>query len=548
VFKQLRKVIAKAIAPAPVKRTKRQPTVEVKAVTTRPPLTFSRMYGAAKPSRLTTNWGQNTSSEDAELSSSLRTLRNRSRELIRDSAYAKRAKAIVQNNVVGSGIGLQAKVATTRGTLNDRINTDIEAAHARWAEASNCHTGGSLHLSDLERQAMGQVFEAGEIIIRKHRRPFGNSAVPLALELIEPERLADEFQPTAEMVNGTVRLGVEVDGFHRPLAYWIRTIHPGELRLNAQQTAKVERVDAADILHLRLIDRWPQTRGVPMLHSAMRRLNDMDGLGEAEIVAARAAACYMGFIELPNAESRYGEEQADGSHQSELEPAMIERLNPGEKFNFAAPNRPNAQLDPFMRLMLREVAAGVGVSYESLSRDYSQSNYSSSRLALLDDRDLWRFLQLWFIRNFRMPLYREWLQAAVLARAIPTISVQAYALNAEAFETVRFKPRGWSWIDPTKEVEAYKEAIKAGFTTQGRVIEQTGNGDDLEDVMQDRKRELELADSLDLTFDTDLEEMAELEAEAKAASQPEPVQPEPIDEGDDPTVQTAEKMLKGVPR
>ena len=46
-----------------------------------------------------------------------------------------------------------------------------------------------------------------------------------------------------------------------------------------------------------------------------------------------------------------------------------------------------------MRFMLREIAAGTGVSYESLSRDYSQSNYSSSRLALIDDRDLWRVFQ-----------------------------------------------------------------------------------------------------------------------------------------------------------
>jgi hypothetical protein len=53
--------------------------------------------------------------------------------------------------------------------------------------------------------------------------------------------------------------------------------------------------------------------------------------------------------------------------------------------DFVNPNRPNSTLDPFMRFLLREIAAGVGVSYESLSRDYSQSNYfKSSRL--IDDR------------------------------------------------------------------------------------------------------------------------------------------------------------------
>jgi lambda family phage portal protein len=229
----------------------------------------------------------------------------------------------------------------------------------------------------------------------------------------------------------------------------------------------------------------------------------MDGLGEAEIVASRAAACYMGFIKMPNAEVKYGDKQPDGSTMSELSPALIERLNPGEDFVFAAPNRPNAQLDPFMRLMLREVAAGVGSSYESLSRDYSQSNYSSSRLALLDDRDLWRMLQRWFIRSFREPLYNEWLTLAVMAGAIEDLDVLTYGNAPERFQAVRFKPRGWNWVDPTKEVQAYKDAVRCGFTTVSRVIEQTGNGDDLEDILTEREEELAWMKEKKLIFDTD---------------------------------------------
>lgn len=548
MFEHMRKTLAKAIAPQRKRKgaIQREPTPPKLPAVIPPRLSMSRMYAAAKSSRLTQGWGQNTSSEDSELSSSLTTMRNRSRELIRDSAFANRAKVIVQNNVVGSGIGLQAKVGTSRGSLNQRINDDIETQWERWSEASTCHTGGSLHFCEFERTAMGQVFEAGEVFIRKHRRAFGDSTIPFTLELIEPERIADAFQPSAVNQTAKVRLGIEADEFHRPVAYWIRNLHPGELRLTAEQTSKIERVPASDIVHLRLIDRWPQTRGVPWLHAAMRRLNDMDGLSEAEIVAARAAACYMGFITLPNAETKYGDKQADGSYQSELEPALIERLNPGEEFTFAAPNRPNAQLDPFMRLMLREVASGVGSSYESLSRDYSQSNYSSSRLALLDDRDLWRMLQAWFIRSLRMPIHREWLQAAVLSRTVAAVDVESYAINPAQFELVRFKPRGWNWVDPTKEVEANKEAIRAGFTTVSEVIASNGNGRDLEDVLNERKQELDLMKQMGLMFDTDPKAQAELEQMSKPKPV-EPVKPKPTDDGDDPTVETAEKMLREVP-
>jgi len=517
-----------------------------------------RMYAAAKSSRLTAGWGQSANtSEDTELVTSLRLLRSRSRELVRDAAYATRAKVIVQNNVVGMGIGLQAQVLTSRDKLNDRINNDIEAAWDAWCRAGSCHTGGALHFSDLERTAIGQVFEAGEVFLRLHYRAFGDSTIPLALELIEAERLADEFQPSPPAPNTWIRMGVEADAFYRPLAYWIRTLHPGELRLTMDQTARLERVPAELILHLRLIERWPQTRGVPWLHAAARRLNDMDGLSEAEITASRAAACYMGFIESPEGLTQYGDTQADGSQQVELEPAAVEHLAPGEKFNFAAPNRPNSQLDPFMRMMLREVAAGAGASYESLSRDYSQSNYSSSRLALLDDRELWQVLQKWFIRAFREPLHRIWLRQAVLARAIPSISVEDYAANLEKFEAVRFKPRGWSWVDPVKEVDAYREAIRSGFTTVSDVIALTGSGRDLEDVLKERRQELDRMAEAGLIFDTD---PAAVPVPPRTVAQNQPAQ-EPSDESAtgqaaankslhtaddeiDPVVAQAERMLR----
>lgn len=508
------------------------------------PRTGVRMYAMARPSRLTDGWGAATTSEDTELSSSLRTARSRSRQLVRDAAYAKRAKVIVQNNVIGSGMGMQAKVSTTRGALNDRINDEIEQVWEDWCAADSCHTGGSLHFNDFERALLGQVFEAGEVFVRIYPERFGRSAIPFALELIEAERLADEFQPSPSDSQHHVRLGVESDKFHRPAAYWIRTIHPGELRQTLDQSARIERVPAEQIIHLRIIERWPQTRAMPWMHAAARKLNDMDGLTEAEITAARGAACYMGFIESPTGETTFGDEQPDGSRQASLEPAMVEHLAPGEKFNFAAPNRPNSQLDPFMRMMLREVAAGTGASYESLSRDYSQSNYSSSRLALMDDRDLWRMLQRWFIRSLRAQIHRRWLQQAVLSRAIPTISIDAYANDPKKFEAVCFKPRGWSWIDPTKEVEAYKEAIRCGFTTVTAVIAQTADGRDLEDVLKERQQELNQMEEMDLAFETDPTLALPHTPASGATPIVEPDDAEVLADGTDPAVTTAEKMLR----
>lgn len=462
-----------------------------------------RMYGAARNTRTTAGFGNATTSADTELSTSLVALRNRSRQMVRDSAYARRARDLVVNNVVGTGVGMQAQVKGERGELRKPLNDSIESAWAEWCEAGSCHTGGAMHFSDLERAAMAQVFDTGECFVRVHFMRMGRSQVPLALELIEPERLADQLAEPGGVVEGAeVRMGVEVEQrFKRPLAYWIARGHPGDIR-HPSGIDRAERVPASEVFHLRVVHRWPQTRGEPWMHSVVRKLDDMNEYSQLELTAARGSAAYFATIETAEPDNPLVDRQEDdGSQVMDLQPLTIQELNPGEQLKFHAPNRPNTAMDPFLRYMLREVAAGIGCSYESLSRDYSQSNYSSSRLALLDDRDVWRVLQQWWIRSFRMPLHRLWMQQAVASGAVAIPRLEFFAQPGK-FEAVRFKPRGWSWIDPTKEVEAYKQAILAGMTTLSDVIASTGEGRDLEDVINTRVDELERLAAAGIEVDT----------------------------------------------
>ncbi len=771
MLEAFRKRVARMIAPKRARKARVKPDTPLRqrgALST-------RMYASARASRLAGGMPSN-SSADMELVTSLTSLRSHSRQLVRDASYAKRGKVIVVNNVIGPGIGMQGQVKTTRGELNRAVNDAIEWAFIDWSKPENCHTGGVLHFHDFERAMIGQMFEAGEVFVRKHYRSVGRSQVPLALELIEAERVADETDPGPANPENMVRMGVEVDRFYRPVAYWFRERHQGEFRLGVQRSDRYERVSADQVWHLKITDRWPQTRGEPWLHAVVRRLQDMDGYSEAEIVAARGAASYVWWIKSPDDPTTpIAESQSDGTEEFSVEPGMAKKLGPGEDIVSNTPNRPNTAMDPFMRYMLREVAAGIGTSYESLSRDYcvapdthvlradlrwvradelnegieivafdeeapggmgnrrkwrkasvtragrrnlnrrrivtdratvtvsdehlflctlraasgaargkgirarsenpgyaasygqrwvradrlqpgdqivflaapwatgnthlhgylkgiadgegwvdsanaaigiaqntglvcdeigealvtlgfgaqlrfanggrktmkwsimgigeclrflgevrpirllqhsdriydgrmtaagaknsglptaatvlavedvgtgpvvtletstrtliteglcshnSQSNYSSSRLALLDDRDLWRYFQAWFIRSFREPLHREWLQQAVLARAVE-IPLEAYASDPSRYELVRFKPRGWSWIDPAKEVDAYVKAIRNGLTTTADVIAKTGDGADLEDVLEGREQELGMMHDKGLVFDTD---------------------------------------------
>jgi len=495
-------------------------------------------YASGFKSRLRAGWATPNASANAMLETNLKQMRNSARALMRDASYAKRAADIIVNNVVGTGIGVQAKVRSTREGLRDNVNEAIETAWAEWCKPENCTVGGELHFNDLERLLLREVVEAGEIFVKAHLRPFGDSAVPLALEVIEPERIADEYSRVANTAAGNVVvMGVELDRYHRPQAYWVRDHHPGDHRLLAGTPDTVQREPATLMFHLRVFKRHPQTRGEPWLHTAINKLHDMDEYSEAEVTAASSSAKIFGSIKKnpdladPNPAGPSGTStDASGARQFSIENGVMYDLDPGEEIEMHAPNRPNTALDPFLRYMVREVAAGIGVSYASMSGDYSQTNYSSSRLGLLDDRDAWKVLQQWWVRTFRARLHALWLRQAIYSRAIEVVRVNEYVADPAKFEVVRWKLRGWTWVDPAKEVSAYKEAVKAGFTTVTKVIDQTADGSDLEDILEQREAELKAFAEHGITVDTTV---IEAKPPAPAAAPPAPPDDDAEDDADE---------------
>jgi lambda family phage portal protein len=448
----------------------------------------------------------------------IRVLRNRVREMARNNDYVSNALRAIQNNVVGNGVKMQSHVSRARGRgagqMDTALNEAIEKTWKQWCRSENCHTAGKLCFSEIERVLIRAVAESGEVFVRFIRSPMGRSPVPLALEIIEADYLDENFNGS-EIGNGNeIRMGIEVDKWQRPVAYHFFQRHPGDFQFNAKapQMARI-RVPASEIVHLYRTDRPDQTRGIPWFASTLIRLRHMSGFEEAEVIAARTSACQMGFLETPDPDFE-ADSVIDGERVQSFEPGKITTLAPGEKFTAFSPTRPSGLLDPFMRFMLRGVAAGVGVSYETLAKDYSQSNYSSSRLALLDDRDTWRGLQNWMIETFHQRVFESWLEMAVLSN---TINLPGYEIDRTKYESVRWIPRGWAWVDPHKEITAYRTAVRAGFMTLTDVVAQ--NGGDLEEMLATRAREVELCDKLELIFDTDPEVV-----DGSGKAQPEPIE------------------------
>jgi lambda family phage portal protein len=462
----------------------------------------ARAYQGARVSRLTADWVTSGTSADSEIKSSFKALRNRARQLCRDNDYARQALRSIVNNVIGQGIKHQSQVRMQRGgRLDDAVNSRIHETWEQWTRKQHCDVSGLLGFHDMERLLCRSLAESGEVFVRMIRQPFGGSKVPFALQVLEADYLIDDEIPQGKDGN-TVRMGIEVDSYLRPQAYHFYANHPGDTYAgNPRTNGRRIRVPANEVIHLFLPERPGQTRGVTWFASALMRLHMLQGYEEAEVVRARASSALMGFIQSPEGEL-IGDDVYEGERVSEFQPGVFKYLAPGESVTVPDLNAPDGQLEPFTRSMLRAVAAGVGVSFESVSKNFSESNYSSSRLSLLEERDTYRVLQRYMIENFHQQVFEAWLDMAVLSGAL---NLPGYEMAPDRYRASRWIPRSWEWVDPQKEVSAYKDAVRCGFKTLGQVIAEQGG--DLDDVLAARQSELALLDEMGIVVDTDPSEV-----------------------------------------
>ena len=462
----------------------------------------ARMFGGAQASRLTADWVTSVTSADQEIKGSLKRLRSRSRQLVRDNDYAKSAVRVVRNSVVGTGVRLQAQVMRQRGgKLDTRINEQIEKAWSHWGRKDSCNTAGQLCFADIEKLAVSSMCESGEVFIRMVRQRFGRSKVNFALEVLEADQLDEDYNSPTTKPGNVWKLGVELDKFGRPVSYAFLSRHPGD---NAFPTREPDKrhiiVPAKDVIHLfdRTSARPGQTRGVPWLASAMQRMHHLDGWEQASVVRARASSALMGFIQSPEGELDPGGEIFDEQRVTGFEPGQFKYLQPGETVTIPDMDSPTGEYEPFLRAQLRALGAGVGCSYEVLSNDYSQSNYSSSRLALLQDRDNWRSIQQMMKDQFYQPIFDAWLEMAVLSNAL---NLPTYETEPERYEAVRWVCRGYHYVDPQKEIAAQKAAVRSGFKTLADCVAE--NGGDFDEFLAARQAELAKLDEMNIILDTD---------------------------------------------
>ena len=456
---------------------------------------LARGFDGAQHDRLSADWVLGGSGPNEVLRYSLSTLRARCRDLERNNDHVRAFLRALQKNVVGPrGIGLQMRVKNEDGTPDRNANARIEAAWQAWGRRGVCTMDGRLSWAEAQRLFIRTVARDGEVIVRLVRGKAAGNDYGFAIQLLEADHL-DE-QDDRDLPGGRrVRAGVEVDAWGRPLALHIWRDHPGEQSLFGRGDRRKLRLPMRDVLHCYVVERPAQLRGYPWLASAITRLRQLGKYEEAELIAARLAASKMGFYKL-NPEA-YPENIAtvsqDGELLTEVAPGQFEELPPGYEFQPFDPQHPNTAFAAFQKSMLQSIAAGIGVSYASLSSDLSQANYSSLRQGALEERDEWRVLQRWMIDAFIRPVFVAWLEMAMTTGAVP-LPMSKW----DKFARPTFHPRGWEWVDPLKEVNAAIAALEMGLDTRSRLL--AAKGIDFEELLSDMAAERVLEEEYGVTL------------------------------------------------
>lgn len=453
-----------------------------------------RAYEAARPSRTHKAKGEPHSANLA-ITLAGKSLREQARWLDENHDLVTGIFDRLEERVIGgAGIGVEPLPLTYAGDVHLDFAAQIKSAWAEWSlrpEAS-----GELSRPQVERLVCRTWLRDGEALAQKLRGRIANythlSAVPFALELLEPDYLPLDYNDPAR----GILQGIERDAWRRVRAYHLHKSHPGDMQGYYQDT---KRVEADRVIHIAHRKRLGQNRGVPLLHAVLIRLAEIKDYEESERVAARISAALAMYIKKGTSEnySVPGTGAAPEARTFPIAPGMvIDTLLPGEDIGMIESNRPNPFLESFRNGQLRAVAAGTRGAYSSIARSYD-GTYSAQRQELVEAQLGYDLLQHEFIDYWCRPVYRDWLAMALASGVL----VAPGDVDPRTFYGAVYQGPVMPWINPVHEATAWESLVKAGFADEAEVARARGRNP--QELKRSREAEIRFNREHGLVFSSD---------------------------------------------
>lgn len=430
------------------------------------------------------------------------TITERSQDLVANTPHAVSCIESLSTNVVGTGLMPQSKPRWKRLGISEEQAKEY-AEQAEWIFGKWCQHAditNRLHFQDLQYLSAYSFFMNGEYLFlpvsRSEAKQPGQSAVRLALQALSPVRMAT---PHDLMKDEAVRDGVKLHATGAPAGYWIATPRNGKLRpylTSADFTYYPAMIGhRPGVFHsFHAAAKEPdRVRGVSILAPAMKCFKDLYDYLDFELVGSIVASSPAMWIEqdnpaqytagFPTEENNTGDEEK----YQEFDPGLV--YYGGGKPHVLKNERPSDTFMGFVETLIRSVGTSVGLPYEVVAKDFSKTNYSSARAALLEAWRVYMLYRKWIERHFCQPIWQMVLEEAWLRGELqlPAGGPDFYDGLAEYTAASWIGPaRGH--VDPLKEMKANIEGMDHNIFTLADLAAEQGR--DWEDQVEQRGREI----------------------------------------------------------
>ncbi len=482
----------------------------------------SAYAAAGLNSDATVNWHPSLGSADADLLPERDLTVARMRDVSRNNGWVAGVAQSQIDGTIGRGLRLVAtpdwrSLGQTR-EWGQTVGREIERRWRLYTEDPGFWIDAARrrNLAGLLTTAHWSWFHTGEILALARWGAARPSPWRTYFQMVDSDRLSNaQGAPDSDRLRGGVELGPEGE----PLAYHIRKAHPGEIFTAGARVWEWERVPRDTphgrrmVIHAFKDDRPEQSRGKPPITSIIEDTRLLDRFEKNTAAAAVTQALYAAAFESPldpalaaDVLGGAGDVTAYQEARSEFHAKRDIRLNgvkiphlfPGEQLKLTSPGQPGQTFEAFEATFLRRIAACSGQSYEQVSKDYSKTNYSSARAAMLET---WKFYNghgSWMEVNFANQIYALWLEEELDAGAIDVGSAPDFDEAKAAWCRCRWIGPGKGYIDPVKEAQAAKLRMDNGVSTLERECAEQGL--DWEEVQEQRAREREFLAGLELPW------------------------------------------------
>lgn len=216
--------------------------------------------------------------------------------------------------------------------------------------------------------------------------------------MVSPKRISN---PNNTGDSRNCRAGVQINDSGAALGYYVSEDgYPGWMPQKWTWIPRELPGGRASFIHVFEPVEDGQTRGANVFYSVMEQMKMLDTLQNTQLQSAIVKAMYAATIEseldtqsamdfILGANSQEQRERLTGwigeiaayyaAAPVRLGGAKVPHLMPGDSLNLQTAQDTDNGYSVFEQSLLRYIAAGLGVSYEQLSRNYAQMSYSTAR-------------------------------------------------------------------------------------------------------------------------------------------------------------------------